>query len=656
MIRSLPAPIRAALTKHPSPEDVASVVNGTSVGVFVTALNALLYAAGAFDGEGLSFLVLWLGAVLAMCVTLARMSARAAGRMVTRVSPRAARRLVLTSVVLALPWAALAIHVVGFHGGGEPLVVLLICIGMLAGGAFMLHRTFVAALAFMATILAAVIFSFHFGGWDHAWTVTAYFAAYGIFLAYFAYSSGETARRHDTSVAALSRAVDDLRKAHENNFLLANIDDTTGLPNRKAFKARLREAAARYRQDGVGFSVLLLDLDRFKNVNDLFGHGVGDELLAEIARRLRDNLSEHDVVARLGGDEFAVILAEVRDEPTIQVIAGRLMQALRQPARLAGRQVHPGASIGAVICPADATDPVELLQKADLGLNRAKEDGRGACVKFDDQLRERLIANDRVEAGLRAALRDDLIHVQYQPKMALSDGGLLGAEALVRWQTPEGYMVPPDCFLPVAAERGLLPTLSRRIAEAVAGDILSWRDAALAPGKIALNIHPDDLKSPELLMETVGMFEARGIDGRDLVLEITEGCLIGRGTDMVSMVLDTLAERGYELSLDDFGTGHASLSHLKKIPVAEVKIDRSFIAGIEVRRDDRAIVAAIAEIARGMGIRSVAEGVENAAQRDILKGMGIDVGQGYLWARPMDAPEFARYLGGRTAAVMQAAP
>ena len=266
LIRSLPAPIRAALTKHPGPEDMASVVNGTSVGVFVTSLNALLYAAGAFDGEGLSFLVLWLGVVLAMCVTLARMS-----------------------------------------------------------------------------------------------------------------------------------------------------------------------------------------------------------------------------------------------------------------ARLAGRQVHPGASIGGAICSADATDPVELLQRADLGLNRAKEDGRGACVKFDDQLRERPIANDRVEAGLRAALGDDPIHVQYQPKMALPEGGLPGAEALVRWQTPDGCMVPPDCFLPVAAERGLLPTLSRRIAEAVAGDILSWRDAALAPGKIALNIHPDDRKSPELLMETVGMFESRGIDGRDLVLEITEG-------------------------------------------------------------------------------------------------------------------------------------
>nr|WP_246176344.1 EAL domain-containing protein [Rhodovulum strictum] len=647
MVRLFPPPIRAALTKHPSPEDVASVVNGTSVATFVTALNAVIYAISAFDGEAMSFLLVWLGAVLALSLTLARMSARAVRRTVTRVSSRAARRLIVTSVLFALPWAALPIHVVGLRGAGEPMVVLMICIGMLAGGAFMLHRTFVAALAFMAPILAAAIVSYHLGGWTHAWPLTAYSCAYGLFLAYFAYSTGETARRHDTSVAALSRAVDDLRKAHEDNYLLANIDDTTGLPNRKAFKALLREAAERYRQEDAGFSVLLLDLDRFKNVNDLFGHGVGDELLAEIARRLRDNLSARDVVARLGGDEFAVILVEVSDEPTIRVVAERLMQALQQPARLAGRQLHPGASIGAVICPDDATDPVELLQKADLGLNRAKEDGRGQCVKFNAQLRERLIANDTIEAGLRQALRDELIHVQYQPKLALSDGRLLGAEALVRWRAADGFMVPPDCFLTIAAERGLLPHLSRRIAEAVADDILSLRRAGLDPGKIALNIHPDDIKSPELLMETIEMFEARGIDGRHLMLEITEGCFIGRGTDMVSMVLDTLAERGYELSLDDFGTGHASLSHLKKIPVAEIKIDRSFIAGIAVRRDDRAIVAAIAEIAGGMGIRSVAEGVEEAAQRDILLGMGIEVGQGYLWARPMSAQSFADYLGQR---------
>lgn len=632
------------LTKHPSPEDVASVVQGTLVGVLVTALNAMIYVLESLRHDDRSFVVVWLGAILVLGAALSRMSRRAAGRQIRRVSARAARRMILTSVLFATPWAVLPLHVIGLQKTGDPLVVLLVSTGMLAGGIFMLHRAFVAALAFQSTILAAVIVSFHLGGWPQAWPVTLYALLYGGFLAYFSYRTGETARQRDASVAALSRAVDSLRQARDENYLLANIDDITGLLNRKAFNARLAEAVARQRGSGRGFALLLMDLDRFKNVNDLFGHGVGDELLTEIARRLRANLSEGDVIARLGGDEFAVILAEVRASAQIRPIADRLLAAFEPPALLAGRRLHPGASIGAVICPEDGADPVELLIKADLALNRAKESGRGQCVLFNEQLRRRVVESDRIEAGLRAALEGEQLYVQYQPKIALSDGRLLGAEALVRWRRPDGSVVAPGRFLPIAAERGLLPNLSRRIAETVAVDLLGWRGAGLAPGKIALNIHPDDVKSPELLLETIAMFEAAGIDGRDLLLEITEGCFVRRGTDMTISLLDSLADRGYELSLDDFGTGHAALADLKKVPVAELKIDRSFIAGLCFRRADRAIVAAIAEIARGMGIRSVAEGVEDAAQRAMLVDLGVDVGQGFLWSSPLDAADFAGFL------------
>ncbi|ETD87863.1 putative bifunctional diguanylate cyclase/phosphodiesterase [Rhodobacter capsulatus] len=636
--------IRAMLTKHPSPEDVSSVVQGTSVGASVAALNAMIYGLETLRQDDHTFVGIWLGSVLALGFAFSRMSRRAAGRQVERVSARAARRLILTSVLFAVPWAVLPLHVIGLHQIGEPLVVLLVCSGMLAGGVFMLHRAFVAAVAFQATILAAVIVSFHLGGWPQAWSVTLYALLYGAFLAYFSYRTGETARQRDDSLAALSRAVDSLRQARDENYLLANIDDTTGLLNRKAFNARLAEAVARQRGCGQGFALLLMDLDRFKNVNDLFGHGVGDELLTEIARRLRANLPEGDVIARLGGDEFAVILAEVGAAAQIRPIADRLLAAFEPPAHLAGRRVHPGASIGAVICPDDGADPVELLLKADLALNRAKESGRGQCLLFNEQLRKRVIESDRIEAGLREALEGEQLYVQYQPKIALGDGRLLGAEALVRWRRADGEEIAPDSFLTIAAERGLLPNLSRRIAETVAADLLGWRGAGLAPGKIALNIHPDDIKSPELLLDTIAMFEAAGIDGRDLLLEITEGCFVGRGTDMTISLLDSLADRGYELSLDDFGTGHASLGDLKKVPVAELKIDRSFIAGLCFRRADRAIVAAIAEIARGMGIRSVAEGVEDADQRAMLVDLGVDVGQGYLWSSPMDAADFARFL------------
>ncbi|WP_245860840.1 putative bifunctional diguanylate cyclase/phosphodiesterase [Rhodobacter maris] len=644
ILRPLFSPIRAVLTKHPTPEDVASVIKATGVGALISALNALIYTIGAFERHEPIFLLLWFGSVVLLGIGLTRMSLRARRRTVTRVSPRAARRLIATSVLLALPWALLPFQVFGLREGGDPLVVLVVCIGMLAGGVFMLHRALTAAIAYMLTILLAVALSIHTGGWDQAWPVTAYCLLFGVFLAYFALIAGETARQRDASVQALSKAVSGLRAARDENYLLANIDDTTGLLNRKAFNARLAEAVAAQRAEGGAFSLLLMDLDRFKNVNDLFGHGVGDELLAEVARRLRANLHEGDVVGRIGGDEFCIILREARDEAQIRAVAGRLLEALNRPARLVGRQLHPGASIGAVICPEDAAEPVELFLKADLALNRAKESGRGQCVKFDDHLRQQVIAEDQIEAGLREALKDNLLYVQYQPKICLRDGMPMGAEALVRWKMQDGEKVPPDHFLSIAAERGMLPALSRHIAEAVAGHILDWRAAGLTPGKIALNLHPDDIKSPELLMETIHMFEDRGISGKDLLLEITEGCLIGRGTDMVSRLLDALDERGYDLSLDDFGTGHAALAHLKKIPVAEIKIDRSFVSGLEYRRDDRAIVAAIVEIARGLGIRSVAEGVETEAQRQILLELGVDAGQGYLWSRPISADSFAAFL------------
>ncbi|PTW50851.1 diguanylate cyclase/phosphodiesterase [Rhodovulum kholense] len=645
MANSVLAPIRSALTKHPSPEDAASVVHGTPVGALVTAFNAIAFAANSYQDGNAVFLAFWLPAVLVLCLTMTRKSRKAARHRVSRVSPRAARILARTSALLALPWAALVVYVFAAHGPGEPMIVMLVCVGMLSGGAFMLHRAFVAALCYMLTILVPVIFSLHFGGWDQAWSVTAFAAAYGVFLAYFAFTAGETARQRDDSVAALSDAVARLKRAHDENFLLANVDDVTGLVNRKAFNDRLREAVDRQKAGGCSFSLLLMDLDRFKNVNDLFGHGVGDELLAEVSRRLRANLSEGDLIGRLGGDEFCILLPGATDEAAIQSIAGRLLRVLHGPARLTGGVVYPGASFGAAICPDDAADPVDLLLRADLALNHAKETGRGQCVTFNDQLRQQLIASDEIEAGLRIALREDRLSIAYQPKISLRDGQAVGAEALVRWKTAGGENIPPDRFLSIAAERGVLPDLSRHIAEMIAGHILTWRRAALSPGKIALNIHPDDLKSPELLMSTIAMFEAQGIDGNDLLLEITEGCFIGRGTDMAAMVLDSLADRGYELSLDDFGTGHASLSHLKKIPVSEVKIDRSFVAGLAVRRDDRAIVAAIAEITKGMGIRSVAEGVEHDTQRAILTEMGIDLGQGHLWSRPITAEQYASFLG-----------
>ncbi|MCE6967290.1 putative bifunctional diguanylate cyclase/phosphodiesterase [Cereibacter sphaeroides] len=645
LARSVLALIHRGITLHPSPEDAASVIKGTRVGVLVTALNALVYAVAAAGSGNSAFIALWLAVIFALSVTLVRMSAKASRRQITRVSSKGARRLVLTSVLLAAPWAALPLHVVAFHGAGDAMIVLLVCTGMLSGGAFMLHRAFVAAIGYMLTILIAIIFSFQFGDWDMAWPVTTYGILYGGYLAYFAYTAGETARQRDASVAALSEAVAGLQEARDENHRLATLDFLTGLPNRKAFSDELQAAAIRQKERGEPFTLLLVDLDRFKNVNDLYGHGVGDELLAEMARRLRQSLEREDVIGRIGGDEFAVILMGVSDTDVIRARIGRILKELNRPAPLAGRIIHAGASIGAVICPDDGLDPTDLLLKGDLALNRAKEAGRGRWMQFGAHLQRRAIEDDSIEEGLRTALAARSLHVLYQPQIALADGLLIGAEALVRWPPGTGLAPSPERFLAVASERGLLPALSRQIAEMVAGDIETWRRQGLSPVKIALNLHPDDLKSPELLIETIDMFEARDITGRHLTMEITEDCLVGRGKDGAATVLDVLVERGYDLSFDDFGTGQASLSHLRKVPVREIKIDRSFVWGLTDQREDRAIVAAIAEIARGMGLRSVAEGVETDVQRRILTDLGIDAAQGFLWSRPISAARLATMFG-----------
>ncbi|MCY4336999.1 MAG: EAL domain-containing protein [Litoreibacter sp.] len=643
-VRNMRHAIVRAVSKHPTPQDAASVVKSSAVATATTCVNAVIFVLSALPKAPSLFLFFWLFATVALSVRLAVLSRRAAKRQITHVSRRGARRLIETSVLLALPWAVLNIYVLGMHGAGEPLVLISVTAGMIAGGALILQRVCVATVWFIGTILASVVLGFHLGGWPQAWTISAYSIVYGVSLAYFSNLAGETAREKDRSVDALSDAVKNLRRARDENYILANVDDTTGLLNRKAFRKAIAEKANALGAEGNGFSLLMIDLDRFKHINDLFGHGVGDELLSVFAKRIRGALKSDDILGRLGGDEFSVILDGVQSEEQIGRIAHSLLEVLSKPALLSGRVVHSGGSIGVVICPRDGVDPAELLVLADLALSKAKDDARGRCVIYNDQIRDKVVSSNAVEADLRAALANDRILIEYQPKICMKDNLIAGAEALVRIKTADGRKLPPDLFLPIAAERGLLPNLSRRIAETVAADITAWKSAGARPGKIALNVHPFDIKTPEHLMALIDMFETRSITSDDLIIEVTEGCFIGRGTDRATFVLDALADRGYELSLDDFGTGHASLSHLKTIPVSELKIDRSFITGIENRKDDLAIVTAITEIARGMGIRSVAEGIENEGQQSLVRKLDVDMGQGYFWSRALEASEFEALL------------
>lgn len=627
----------------PTPQDVQSVLISTRAGVIITVLNALVYVTSHSIEHHAEIIATWFVSTLALCAVIFVRSTQALNRAVTHVSPRAARRIILFAVLIALPWATLAFFEIGYGGEDERFLAFLVTAGMAAGGTFMLYRALAAALAFFVTIQFAIVSaSFICCGYE-AIPVSVYSVIYFASLMFFSYGAGQMARQRDTTLEALSSANADLETAHNKNRELAYQDDVTGLPNRKSFMQELELRAELASNGGKPFTILMFDLDRFKNINDMFGHSIGDDLLSYVGVRLKNELRKGDMVARLGGDEFAIVLDGIVDPGRITGIVAQLCSQLKAPVTLAGRLVHTGASFGAATCPDHGKTAEQLLLNADLALNQVKETERGKCLIFDSELRNKILEKDWLEQELRRALREKEITVAYQPQMCLVNGRMAGAEALVRWSHPERGPISPETFLNIAADRGLMPTVSRYIADTIKDDILTWRAQGLVTPRVALNIHPMDFRNPGVLFDTISRLTDAGITPNDIMLEITEGCFLGRGTDAALFLLDELADRGFELSLDDFGTGHASISHLKKLPVSEIKIDRSFVMGIADDPKDRSIVSATAEIARGMGIRSVAEGVEDETQKAILIDLGIDVGQGYFWAKALPRDDFAAF-------------
>ncbi|AZQ68022.1 EAL domain-containing protein [Silicimonas algicola] len=440
---------------------------------------------------------------------------------------------------------------------------------------------------------------------------------------------------------ALSAANDEIRR-------LAQEDGLTGLMNREALLARLDELTAQG-HGGRPFTLFMLDLDRFKNVNDSFGHHVGDGLIKVVAQRLQGAVRSGDMVARLGGDEFAVVMPGVASQGAGEKWAGRLLSAINTPTEVMGQLLYPGTSVGGAEYPEQALTGQELLLTADISLNAAKEDGRGTFVAYDPDLAQRIEDEERMAAELRDALDRDEFRVEYQPKIGLMDGALAGSEALIRWEHPTRGRLGPDLFLGVAAERGLAPAISERVFQRVAADVSFWRREGTDPGPVSVNLHAVDLKSPERLIDRMEAMAHLGLGRRDIVLEVTEGCVVGRGTDQASKLIARLRKMGYDISLDDFGTGHASLSHLKSLPVNEIKIDKSFVTGLGDSRPDAAIVAAIVALGRGLGLRIVAEGVETEAHRWRLIELGVGIGQGFLWSAALPADRFARFARDRRA-------
>jgi diguanylate cyclase (GGDEF)-like protein len=448
----------------------------------------------------------------------------------------------------------------------------------------------------------------------------------------------ETVANHASVALRNGELIDQLR--HE-----ALHDALTGLPNRtylqRGLGAVLDDVAA---GTVPGAAVMILDLDEFKAVNDTLGHQYGDLLLVEVGARLTATVGTAGTVARLGGDEFAVLVPGSADEEAVLHLGRRILRGLEQPIPLDNLEVEMGASLGIALAPVHATDPAALLKRADLAMYDAKSSPRNLRL-YEPELDTNDPRRLRLVSELRAALSNGAIEVHVQPQARLADGAVVGVEALVRWQHPEFGWVPPDEFIPIAERSGLIGPVTNGVLDTALGACARWRSADADLG-VAVNLSARSLHDPDLVDEVARLLRRHGVAANRLTLEVTEGSVMADPPRAIA-VLHQLRDLGVRLSVDDFGTGYSSLSYFKRLPVHEVKVDRSFVATLGEGGDDVAIVRAIIDLGRHLGLQVVAEGVEDAASWQLLSSMRCDLVQGWHLARPMPTAELLPWLQAR---------
>jgi diguanylate cyclase (GGDEF)-like protein/PAS domain S-box-containing protein len=440
------------------------------------------------------------------------------------------------------------------------------------------------------------------------------------------------------------------KQAEERIHHLAYYDALTGLPNRTLLTKLVDQALCTAQRNGSQGCVLFIDLNRFKLINDTLGRQAGDRLLREVAQRFRMSLREQDVVARLNGDEFAVGLFDLPQHYEAGMVAQKLMAALAQPFPIDGHDLRVGAAIGISVYPQDGLDAETLLRQADIAMYRAKQGAEVDGVAFySKDMNQGMHERMRIESGLRQALGNGELLLHYQPKFSIADGGIVGAEALVRWQHPERGMVPPGDFIPLAEATGLVVQVGEWVLEAVCAQAQAWKRAGMAPIRLAVNVSAREFTAmlPARVQETLRRHD---LEPDWLELEITESTLM-HNIDRVIAIMDRISALGVTLSLDDFGTGYSSLSYLKRFPIDTLKIDRSFTTGIPSDENDCAIASSIISIAKQLELRVIAEGVETAEQLAFLRRSGCNEVQGYLYSRPLPPAAFSRLLLERAWAV-----
>jgi diguanylate cyclase len=424
---------------------------------------------------------------------------------------------------------------------------------------------------------------------------------------------------------------------------LATHDALTGLPNRVLLDDRLTQAMARADRDGRLFALMVCDLDRFKLVNDSLGHAAGDELLQEVSRRLSGLIRTTDTVARIGGDEFMLLVTSIYHADDARALAGRVVEVLQTPVRVAQVDVHTSPSIGIAFYPQDGKSIEALIAHADAAMYCAKQRGRGSVQCFEGAMGAGIDNRIQLESDLHQAVALKQFELYYQPKVHTNSGVVRSAEALIRWMHPQRGVITPDAFIPLAEDCGLIGAIGEWVVKEACHQARVWRDAGLAPMRVSVNLSPSQFRGSGLVHSIRRALDDAGLEPEYLEVELTESAVMSDPEESIA-ILEQLSAMGVLVSVDDFGTGYSSMSYLRRLPIDKLKIDRVFINEIVSRPEDASIVRAIVSLAHSLRLKVVAEGVETLAQLDFLKAVGCDEYQGFHFSRAVPSREFERVV------------
>ena len=450
-----------------------------------------------------------------------------------------------------------------------------------------------------------------------------------------------------TYFQGILRDISERKKAEQQIQYLAHHDSLTGLPNRNLLQDRLTQNLAQARRNGRKSAILFLDFDRFKDINDSLGHSIGDGVLKEVAQRLKYCLRQGDTVARVGGDEFVILMADLPDAQAAATVAQKVTQLGTRPYQVEGQKFRLTISIGISLFPDDGDNIETLLKNADAAMYHAKKSGRDTYYFYQEEMNAQTLQTLKLENELQQALLKKEFELYYQPQIELSNGAVVGVEALLRWNHPERGLVSPDEFIPVAEEKGLIVPIGDWVLETACRQSTAWQQQGLPPVSMAVNISALQLKHADFYNKLTNALDNTWLQPGLLELELTESAVIQGGEQMIALLRE-LKELGVKLAMDDFGTGYSSLSYLKRFPIDKVKIDRSFIKELPNSAENEAIVGAIIGIANSLKLRVIAEGVETKEQQQFLQRAGCDQIQGFYFSRPLPARQTEELLRART--------